>query len=91
MAVVLLAVSAGVYWLQLAVFHLADELAHRSDLASLPDADRKHLAGDLDRAYKCVAAEWLLHMMNLKRDYPYLFSLALRTNPFDASARVEVG
>jgi hypothetical protein len=75
----------------LAVFHLADELAHRPDLASLPDADRKHLAGDLDRAYKCVAAEWLLHMMNMKRDYPYLFSLALRTNPFDASARVEVG
>ena len=73
-----------------AVFHLTDELAHRADLNAVPDADAQHLAGDVDRAYKCIVTEWLAYMRNLKRDYPYLFSLALRTNPFDPAARVEV-
>ena len=27
---------------------------------------------------------------HLKNDYPYLFSLAVRTNPFDPNASVEV-
>jgi hypothetical protein len=73
-----------------AVFHLTDELAHRTDLTALPDTDRRHLAGDMDRAYKHIVIEWLAYMKHLKRAYPYLFSLALRTNPFDPSARVEV-
>jgi len=30
-----------------AVFHLTDELAHRRDLARLPEADYRHLAGDM--------------------------------------------
>jgi hypothetical protein len=29
-------------------------------------------------------------MEHLKNDYPYLFSLAVRTNPFDPNASVEV-
>jgi hypothetical protein len=29
-------------------------------------------------------------MQHLKTDYLYLFSLAVRTNPFDPDARVEV-
>ena len=73
-----------------AVFHLTDELAHRTDMQVIPETDIQHLAGDTDRAYKCIVAEWLAYMSNLKRDYPYLFSLALRTNPFDPLARVEV-
>ena len=73
-----------------AVFHLTDELDHRRDLQALPDTDVQHLRGDLDRAYKCIVAEWLAYMRNLKRDYPYLFSLAVRTNPFDPSAQAEV-
>jgi hypothetical protein len=73
-----------------AVFHLADELAHREDLKTLPEADVRHLSGDIDRTYKCVIAEWLMYMKHLKRSYPYLFSLAVRTNPFDSAARVEV-
>jgi hypothetical protein len=74
-----------------AVFHLTDELAHREDLKTLPEADVRHLSSDIDRAYKCVIAEWLAYMKHLKRSYPYLFSLAVRTNPFDPAARVEVG
>ncbi len=74
-----------------AVFHLTDELAHRTDLTNLPAADVQHLAGDIDRAYKCIVIGWLAYVQHLQRAYPYLFSLALRTNPFDPSARVEVG
>ena len=73
-----------------AAFHLTEELARRRDLAAGPDSDREHLAGDIRRAYGRVLAEWLLYLAHLKRDYPYLFSLAVRTNPFDPQARVEV-
>jgi hypothetical protein len=73
-----------------AVFHLAEELSHRKTVASLPETDYRHLASDIKRAYKLLVREWLMHMEHLKNDYPYLFSLAMRTNPFDADASVEV-
>jgi hypothetical protein len=73
-----------------AVFHLADELAHRKDLSKLPDSDLEHLAGDIRRAYLMLIIEWVAYMKHLKSSYPYLFSLAMRTNPFDPNASVEV-
>jgi len=73
-----------------AVFHLTEELAHRRDLTTLPPTDLDHLAGDLRRVYALLIAEWLLYMRHLKHDYPYLFSLAVRTNPFNPGAKVEV-
>jgi len=73
-----------------AVFHLTDELAHRKDLAKLPDTDYQHLSGDIKRAYQQLALQWLDYMQHLKQDYPYLFSLAMRTNPFDVNATIEV-
>jgi hypothetical protein len=73
-----------------AVFHLTDELAHRTDLRKLPDSDYEHLAGDMKRAYHKLLVQWLDYMKHLKHDYPYLFSLAMRTNPFDTNASVEV-
>lgn len=73
-----------------AVFHLTDELCHRTDLKALTESDARHLAGDADRAYKHILAEWLAYMKHLRQDYKYLFSLAMRTNPFDPAARVEV-
>jgi hypothetical protein len=73
-----------------AVFHLTDELAHRKDLKALPDTDYQHLSGDIKRAYQQLILQWLDYMKHLQRDYPYLFSLALRTNPFDANASIEV-
>ncbi len=57
-----------------AVFHLTDELAHRKDLAKLPDTDYKHLSGDIKRAYQRLILQWLDYMRHLKQDYPYLFS-----------------
>jgi len=73
-----------------AVTHLAEELACRSDLRQLSDADAAHLSGDIRRAYSLLIGEWLDYMSHLKSNYPYLFSLAVRTNPFDANARPEV-
>ncbi|MFA6358012.1 MAG: hypothetical protein WCY09_05035 [Candidatus Omnitrophota bacterium] len=72
------------------VFHLTDELAHRRDLAKLPDTDYQHLSGDIERAYQQLILQWLDYMKHLKQDYPYLFSLAMRTNPFDINAFVEI-
>ncbi len=68
------------------VFHLTDELVYREDFAGLPAADLQHLAQDLRRAFQLLVLEWLAYMQHLKRAYPYLFSLAIRTNPFDPDA-----
>jgi hypothetical protein len=73
-----------------AVFHLTEELAHRIDLAGVPASDYEHLAGDMKRAYVLLISEWLAYMRHLRDNYPYLFSLAMRTNPFDPDARPEV-
>ena len=73
-----------------AVFHLAEELSCRADVKGLPDNDYKHLAGDIKRAYSLLIREWLSHMEHLKTEYPYLFSLAVRTNPFDPNASPQV-
>jgi hypothetical protein len=73
-----------------AVFHLAEELIHRRSLEKLPEADFNHLAGDIKRVYILLISQWLDYMKHLKNAYPYLFSLALRTNPFDKEATVEV-
>lgn len=73
----------GLLW---AIFHLTEELINREDITSLPDTDCEHLAGDIRRAYTLLVCEWLDYMKYLKRNYPYLFSLAMRTNPFDQEA-----
>jgi len=73
-----------------AVFHLADELNHREDTTCLPESDCEHLSGDLKRVQILLTSQWLDYMRHLQKDYPYLFSLALRTNPFDPAAKVEV-
>jgi hypothetical protein len=69
-----------------AVFHLTEELERRKDIRQLPDTDYAHLAGDIKRGYVLLVHQWLDYMKYLKDNYPYLFSLAMRTNPFDENA-----
>jgi len=69
-----------------AMFHLTEELANRDDTTTLPDTDYEHLGGDIKRVYGLLVKEWLEYMRYLKNNYPYLFSLAMRTNPFDRTA-----
>jgi len=66
-----------------AIFHLSDELEYREDLTQLPESDLNHLANDIRRAYVVLVRQWLDYVKYLKSDYPYLFSLAMRMNPFD--------
>jgi len=69
-----------------AVFHLTEELQSRESISQLPDTDYDHLSGDIKRAYILLVHQWVDYMKHLKDNYPYLFSLAMRTNPFDQSA-----
>lgn len=64
------------------VFHLLDELENRDDLKSLPDNDKEHLINDFKRAYPLLIYEWIEYMTYLKKEYPYLYSLAIRKIPF---------
>ncbi len=69
-----------------AVFHLSEELESRDDITDLPTTDRAHLAVDIRRVYDMLTPEWVEYMRYLKSHYPYLFSLAMRKNPFDENA-----
>jgi len=69
-----------------ATFHLTEELAARKNVRELPETDIKHISVDIRRAYILFVASWLDYMSHLKQNYPYLFSLAMRTNPFDEEA-----
>jgi hypothetical protein len=73
-----------------AVFHLTEELEHRKDVHGLPPTDYEHLSGDIKRVYSMLLFEWLAYMAHLQKNYPYLFSLAVRTNPLDPNASPEV-
>jgi hypothetical protein len=71
-----------------AVFHIMDELSARPTLEGLPANDLEHLAIDIRRSYSRLLKEWLEYMKHLQVDYPYLFSLAIRRNPFDDARSV---
>jgi voltage-gated potassium channel len=73
-----------------ALFHLTEELMARETFKGLPDTDYAHLSGDINRVYRLLMIEWLTYMQYLKQNYPYLFSLAMRQNPFDKDASVIV-
>lgn len=72
------------------VLHLKEELLHRGDLVNLPSTDYDHLSGDIRRVYLLLVREWLDYMKYVRNNYPYLYSLAMRTNPFDRNASVIV-
>jgi len=65
-----------------AITHLDEELEARPSLIDLPDKDLEHIADDIRRLYDHLASEWLDYVQHLKSKYPFLFSLVLRTHPF---------
>ena len=69
-----------------ATLHLIEELESRKTFSSLPDSDFGHLIIDIRRVYGLLAVQWMHYMKHLRKEYPYLFSLALRLNPFDENA-----
>ncbi len=76
--------------LMMAVFHLQEELYSRPDTENLPHNDLEHIKMDAARAYGMLLKQWLMYMQHLKEEYPYLFSFAIRTNPFDIHAKVQI-
>jgi len=74
-----------------ATFHLTEELEARPSMKNLPDSDLEHIAGDIQRVYGHLAAEWVAYVEHLKSDYPFLFSLMVRLNPFEEHASPVVG
>jgi hypothetical protein len=73
-----------------AVFHLTEELAYRDSFINMPKADSNHIGADIKRAYHLIVSEWIAYMKYLKNNYPFLFSLAIRTNPFNKTASVVI-
>lgn len=73
-----------------AVFHLMEELEKRENITNLSITDYHHLNGDTVRVYSLLIQEWLQYMEHLEKYYPYLFSLAVRTNPFDPDSQVMI-
>jgi hypothetical protein len=65
-----------------AVTHLDEELEARPSVSDLPDKDLEHIAGDIQRLYDHLASEWLDYVEHLKTNYPFLYSLIIRTHPF---------
>lgn len=72
--------------LLLATLHLREELQHRQGFSQLPDSDLEHLAGDIRRVYQLATGQWLNYTQHLLNHYPFLYSLAVRTNPFVSEA-----
>ena len=71
-------------------FHLTEEQMAREGFTSLPTTDYAHLSGDINRVCRLILLEWLTSMQYLRQHYPYLFSLAMRQNPFDKNTSVIV-
>lgn len=67
-----------------AVFHVADELQNRGDFSKLSKADIAHLSVDLKRAYPLLIQQWIGYMVYLSGEYPFLYDLAKRRNPFSS-------
>ena len=74
--------------LLLALLHLDEELSRRKDLSNICDTDFNHLMGDIGRVYAHLVYEWVYYLRYLNKFYPYMISLAIRTNPFDCKAEV---
>lgn len=68
-----------------ALFHLTEELEARPSMKGLPPPDLTHIAGDINRVYGHLTTQWLSYSEHLKTHYPYLFSLLVRTHPFQSN------
>jgi len=68
-----------------ASFHLGEELDARPSLENLPETDKAHLANDVKRMYALLLNQWIKYLIHLKSQYPHLYSLVLRTHPFQAN------
>ena len=72
----------------LGILHLENELEKRNFEKTITESDYNHLMGDISRIYSGLIYEWVHYLRHIKTHYPYMFSFAIRTNPFDYNADV---
>lgn len=75
----------------MSIFHLEEELRYRNNTHQLNHKDFEHILIDIQRVYKLLFYEWLMYMDHLRKEYPFLYSFALRTNPLDPNSKIEIG
>ena len=66
----------------LAIFHITEELIARDEFNDNNASDMLHLANDIKRALKTLLIQWVEYLQHLSAEYPYLYSLEVRRNPF---------
>jgi len=74
----------------LAVFHITEELLARTEFQDTNKADMLHLSIDIKRAFKTLLTQWVEHLQHLRTEYPYLYSLEVRRNPFGRDNSVTI-
>jgi hypothetical protein len=74
-----------------AVFHLCEELEARSSLKDVSQIDLQHINGDIRRIHGLLVVQWLAYSKHLQTSYPYLFSLVVRTQPFQKNPSASLG
>jgi len=65
----------------LAVFHISEELFAREEFTETNTSDMAHLSNDIKRALKTLLIQWIEYLEHLHSDYPYLYSMEVRSNP----------
>ncbi len=68
--------------LLLAVNHILEEFRTRGEISTFTKPDIIHLHMDIERAYRHLIIGWVTYMIHLEKEYPYLYQLAVRINPF---------
>lgn len=68
--------------LLMSVTHLLDEISFRKS-HGMDEDDLKHIEKDVIRVYKLITFEWVVYLKYLKGEYPYLYSSAIKLNPFE--------
>jgi hypothetical protein len=65
------------------VFHLTEEVERGKDFKKISKKDYRHIVVDTVRTYDALVYQWIAYMGHLRKNYPYIFSLSIRTNPFN--------
>ena len=74
----------------LALFHITEELIARSEFDDENRTDMAHLSNDIKRALSTLLIQWVEHLQHLRSEYPYLYSLEVRRNPFCKDVSVTI-
>ena len=65
-----------------AAVHLHSEIKLRKSKVDLTSEDISHLNSDILRLYKYLTKEWIVYMKYIEKEYPFLYSFALKNIPF---------